>query len=193
MWKQKSKTKEPNNEAKAYEYAVFLLSLQLRTVGEVREKMTGRGYPPAITENVLGQLISQKYLDDERYARVFLENLKTYKNLGYYGIKKKFLMKKLPPELISKVLDEDLPVAEELKIAKRYLKNLSVPGVILSPGIQGDPSRPARAEAEESLNPDDGENSYNTFDEEKSKQKQKLSAKLKSRGFRGEVIARLVF
>ncbi len=184
MWKPKSKTKEPENEAKAYEYAVFLLSLQLRTVGEIREKMTGRGYTSEIIENVLNQLRDNKYLDDERYAQVFLDNLKQYKILGYYGIKKKFMMKKLPEDIISKVLDEGLSLADELKIAKRYLKKLSVPGVILSPNA---------VEDEESLNADGGENSYNTFNEEKSKQKQKLSAKLKSRGFRGDVIAKLIF
>ena len=90
MWKKPSKTKEPENLNKAYEYAVFLLSLQLRTVGEIREKMEKRGYPPAIIESVLEQLHEQKYLDDERYAEVFLDNLKQYKNLGYFGIKRNF-------------------------------------------------------------------------------------------------------
>jgi len=176
MWKQKSKTKEPNNEAKAYEYAVFLLSLQLRTVGEVREKMSGRGYTSAVIENVLGQLIGQKYLDDERYAQVFLENLKTYKNLGYYGIKKKFLMKKLPPELIGKILDEGLSLDDELKIAKRFLNKERVAvrssseDVVQATGLL-----------------------YTTYDEQQSKQKQKLIQKLKAKGFRGDVIAKLVY
>ena len=193
IFNKQSKTKEPENETKAYDYAVFLLSLQLRTTGEIREKMAGRGYTSAVIENVLGLLRENKYLDDERYAQVFLENLKVYKNLGYYGIKKKFMMKKLPPELISKVLDEGLSLDEELKIAKRFLKKELPHGVILSPSVprSGIPLR-GTSEDEESLNADDGENSYNTFDEEKSKQKQKLSAKLKSRGFRGEVIARLM-
>jgi len=173
MWKAKSKTKEPGNEIKAYEYAVFLLSLQLRTVGEIREKMAGRGYTSAIIENVLERLHDNKYLDDERYAQVFLDNLKQYKNLGYYGIKKKFLMKKLPQELISKVLDEGLSMDDELKIAKRFLKKGGVT---------------VRSAADEGSS----ENSYNTFDEEKSKRKQKISAKLKSRGFRSEVIAKVI-
>ncbi len=174
MFKKPSKTKEPENKEKAYEYAVFLLSLQLRTVGEIREKMEKRGYPPAIIENVLGQLHQQKYLDDERYVEVFLDNLKQYKNLGYFGIKKKFLMKKLPPALIEKILDEGLSKEEELKIAKRYLKK---EGVVASASPDADAT----------------DNTYNTFNEEQSKQKQKTAQKLKSRGFRGEVIAKLVF
>lgn len=173
MFKPSSKTKEPANKQKAYEYAVFLLSLQLRTVGEIREKMQKRGYTSAIIENVLEQLHDQKYLDDERYAEVFLDNLKQYKNLGYYGIKKKFMLKKLPAELIGKVLEEGLSKEEELQIARRMLKK---EGVVVKA------SDDASADF-----------TYNTFDEEKSKQKQKLAQKLKARGFRGDVIAKLVF
>jgi regulatory protein len=146
----------------------------LRTVGEVREKMQKRGYSPEVIDKIITQLVEQKYLNDERYAQVFLENLKTYKNLGYYGIKKKFLMKKLPAGLISKVLDEGLSLAEELKIAERFLKKEGME-VKTSDDDDGQTEGPR----------------YNTFDEEKSKEKQKLFAKLKSRGFRGEVIAKL--
>jgi SOS response regulatory protein OraA/RecX len=194
MWDKPSKTKEPLNEQKAYEYAVFLLSLQLRTIGEIKEKMERRGYTSAIIEYVTDQLRDQKYLDDERYAQVFLDNLKQYKNLGYFGIKKKFLMKKLPPELISKILDEGLTVEDELKIAKRLLKKEGTSGVILSPSASDLSAEAlAKVEDEESLNTDDGENYYNSFDEAKSKQKQKLAQKLKARGFRGEVLAKLIF
>src|SRR5579863_8870158 len=104
MYKKPSKTKEPENVNKAYDYAVFLLSLKLRTVGEVLKKMVDRGYGEAIISDVVGRLKDQHYLDDQRYAEIFLENLKAYKNLGYYGIKKKFMEKKLPPSMIESVL-----------------------------------------------------------------------------------------
>ena len=171
MFKPKSKTKEPQNETKAYEYAVFLLSLQLRTEGEIREKMLARGYTPEIIDKVINQLLTQKYLDDERYAVVFLENLKQYKNLGYYGIKKKFMMKKLSNELIDRVLEEGFTIEEEIKVAKRLLAK---EGIIAQPK-------------------DEEESRYQTYNAEASKAKQKTSQRLKSRGFRGEVIGKLVF
>jgi SOS response regulatory protein OraA/RecX len=173
MWKKPSKTKEPENKDKAYEYAVFLLSLQLRTVGEIREKMLGRGYSSAVIENVLDQLHNQKYLDDRRYAEVYLENLKQYKNLGYYGIKKKFMLKKLTADIIGKVLDEGLSLDDELIIAKRFLKKEGA-AVSASDGAEA------------------SDNTYSTYNGEQSKQKQKVIAKLKSRGFRGEVIAKVI-
>ncbi len=174
MYKQRSKTKEPQNELKAYEYAVFLLSLQLRTVGEVKEKMEKRGYASNIIAHTITQLTDQKYLNDERYAEVYLNNLKQYKHLGYYGIKRKFMAKKLPSEIIEKVLSEGLPLEDELKIAKRLLKK---EGVV------------AKESDDDSVVSD---NSYRTYNSEQSKDKQKLSAKLKSRGFRGEIIAQLL-
>lgn len=172
MFKGKNKTKEPENSAKAYEYAVFLLSLKLRTIGEVFKKMQDRGYSEKIIEQTIEQLKNQRYLDDDRYAEIFLENLKVYKNLGYYGIKKKFMEKKLPPQLIESVLKEGFSIADEILVAKRLLKKEGF-------------------EVKQKF--DDGEIQYNTFNEELNKQKQKISNRLKSRGFRGEVVAKLVF
>ncbi len=175
VWTRTSKTKEPENLEKAYDYAVFLLSLQLRSVGEIREKMDKRGYSPAIIEEILNRLRDQKYLDDARYAEIFLDNLKQYKNLGYFGIKKKFMMKKLPNDLIEKVLADGLSLEDELKIAKRFLKK---EGVAVKSSAN-----------EEEIS----DNTYSTYNESQSTQKQKLAQKLRARGFRGDVIARLVF
>lgn len=190
-FKKQSKTKEPENSAKAYEYAVFLLSLKLRTIGEVLSKMQSRGYGEVIIADVVERLKDQHYLDDQRYAEIFLENLKAYKNLGYYGIKKKFMEKKLPAQIIESVLADGYSVVDEIKVAKRFLNKLNSSGVILR-----------SASDEESLNSekgsftavqDDADMQYQTFNEDASKQKQKLANRLKSRGFRGDVIARLMF
>jgi len=170
--KPQQKTKEPQNLEKAYEYAVFLLSLKLRTVGEIREKMTGRGYVADVTEKVIRQLCDQKYLDDKRYAEVFLENLKTYKLFGFYGIKKKFAEKKLPKEIIEEALQEGLSLLEEIKIAQKLLKKEGF-------------TNSAKAQTEE--------NQYRTFDEDANKEKQKIAQKLRARGFRSEVVSRLLF
>lgn len=182
MFRKPQKTTEPENKEKAYDYAVFLLSLQLRTVGEVREKMLGRGYSAAVIDDVISQLVDLKYLNDERYAQVFLDNLKQYKNFGYYGIKKKMLEKKLPVELITRILDEDLSAEEEMKIAKRFIGR-QVPRGVIAGSAQG----------EAILSSDKGLPRPSLRWGLAMAQKQKLAAKLKSRGFRGSVIAALLF
>ncbi len=168
-----TKTKEPENLDKAYEYAVFLLSLKLRTVGEVINKMQGRGYTESVIEKTIDQLKNQHYLNDQQYAEIFLENLKTYRNFGYYGIKKKFIDKKLPKELIEEILSLGLSIKEEQKIAERFLKR------------EGYDVKPKAS---------DNEVQYQTYGEDgENKQKNKMFNRLKSRGFRSEVISRLLF
>jgi regulatory protein len=175
-YKRKKKTQEPESFEKAYDYAVFLLSLHLRTVGEVLKKMQDRGFTEQAIGQVLEQLKAQRYLDDQRYAEIFLENLKTYRNFGYYGIKKKMMEKKLPMNLIESVLEEGLSKEEEAKIAKRLLKK---EGFAVK--------SPATAEQDNDLH-------YQTFsDGQQNKEKAKMSQRLKSRGFRSDVIAKLIF
>ena len=192
MYKPVSQTKEPQNTEKAYEYAVFLLSLKLCTVGEVLKKMEARGYGQLIIEEVIERLKAQNYLDDQKYAEVFLENLKAYKNYGYYGIKKKFMEKRIPNDLIESTLQNGLPIKEEIKIAQRFLLRYSPPfqggarGGYFKESQQGNPSPLAQDDA-------DDENQYQTFNEDSSKEKQKLANRLKSRGFRSEVISKLIF
>ena len=80
--------------------------------------------------------------------------------------------KRLPPEIISKILKDNLSLEEEEKIARRILKQEGV----------GAKEKSA-----------DGEVQYRTYDEESGKTKQKTANRLKSRGFRGEIIAKLIY
>jgi regulatory protein len=156
----KKKLKDPSSVSHGYEYCIFLLSLRLRTEGELRDKMRERGYESQVIDSVLKQLVSQKYIDDVRYASVFVENLKQYKPYGYMKIKQKLMQKRLSMDVIEQTLDELLSLEDEQKIAERYLKK-----------------------------------EYSTVDKEKLKQeeKQKIAQRLQARGFRGQVISKLIF
>ncbi|MCX6797476.1 MAG: RecX family transcriptional regulator, partial [Candidatus Doudnabacteria bacterium] len=128
----KLQLEEDISQNKAYEYAVFLLGIRLRTEGELREKLRikparggsafGGNYNDKAINEVIQRLKDQHYIDDQRYAEIFLDNLKKYKSWGYYGIKKKMMEKRLPANIIENVLSEGLSEEEELKIAERYLK-----------------------------------------------------------------------
>ena len=113
---------EKKNFEKAYAYAVYLLGLKLRTEGEMREKMRVKKHSQEAAEKVIQELLKNRYIDDQRYAEVYLENLKKYKHFGFYGIKKKLMEKRLPINLIEKVLNEGLSVEEEARVATRFLK-----------------------------------------------------------------------
>lgn len=122
MFKTAKKLKEPDSASHAYEYCIFLLSLRLRTEGELQEKMRGRGYAPKAIDLAIAQLYDHKYIDDVRYAEVFVDNLKQYKYYGYMMIKQKLMLKKLPRTVIDSVLEENFQIEDEVKVARRYLK-----------------------------------------------------------------------
>lgn len=140
---------------KAYNYAIYLLGLKLRTEGEVREKLRIKNYEPGVISEIVVSLKDNGYLDDQRYAEVYLDNLKKYKTFGYYGIKKKLMEKRLPAEIIEKVLMDGLSEGEEMKIAARFLKKHKA--------------------------------AFGNW-----KEKQKLAQKLRARGFRTVVIAKVL-
>ncbi len=166
MYKKSKSVKEPENFEKGYDYAVFLLSLRLRTTGEIREKMKNRGYTLAVSEKVIADLLEQKFLDDQKYAEIFLDNLKKYKNFGFYGIKKKMMEKRLPSSIIDRVLEEGLLVDEEIKIAERLLEKFTLSNAA---------KRPRQKSG---------------FNKAENK---KIAQRLSSRGFRSEVLARILF
>jgi regulatory protein len=110
---------------KAYEYALYLLGLRLRTENELKEKLRIKGYKEAVIDSVMEELKKLKYVDDIRLAETYLENLKKYKTFGYFGIKKKFLEKKFPTEMAERLLRENFTLGEEVKIAKKLLDKKS--------------------------------------------------------------------
>src|SRR3989338_6815139 len=110
---------------KAYDYAMFLLNLRLRTEGELREKMRSKKYESGVVDEVIKRLKDLHYIDDQRFAEVYLENLKKYKSWGFYGIKKKLMEKRFPMPLIESVLSEGFSEEEELEVAKKFLKKQS--------------------------------------------------------------------
>lgn len=114
--------KNQNAKEKAYEYAMFLLNICLRTEGELREKLKGKRYQAEIIDEVIKDLKDQHYVNDQNYAEVYLENLKKYKTWGYFGIKKKLIEKRLPANIIESVLLVGLSEEEEVVMAKRLIK-----------------------------------------------------------------------
>ncbi len=122
MFKKAKPLKDPADYDHGYQYALFLLNLSMRTVNEVREKMTKRGYASTVINEVINNLLQEKYLDDENYTEVFINSMKNYKTWGRFMMKKKLYEKKLPKELAESKLAELVSDEDELVIAQKYLE-----------------------------------------------------------------------
>ena len=121
MFKKSKPLKNPSDYDHGYQYALFLLNLSMRTVEEIREKMARRGYTATVINEVIDNLLQEKYLNDDNYAEVFINSMKNYKTWGRFMMKKKLIEKKLAKELIEQKLSELVSDEDELKSATRYL------------------------------------------------------------------------
>jgi regulatory protein len=122
MFKKSKALKDPGDFDHGYNYALFLLNLSMRTVAEVEEKMTKRGYVKPVVKEVINRLLEDKYLDDENYAEVFINSMKNYKTWGRFMMKKKMYERKLPKDLIEEKLEELVSEQDEIEIASRYVQ-----------------------------------------------------------------------
>lgn len=113
---------------KVYEKAVKLLSIRLHTTGELHQKLRQRGFKNSEILPVLKKLEELKFLDDERFAEIFVDNLKRYKDWGYYGIKAKLLGRKIPSNIAESALQEFFTLEEEEMVARRFIGKLKRQG-----------------------------------------------------------------
>jgi regulatory protein len=74
-----------------------------------------------LIEQVIANLLEQKYLNDSDFARMFAQNLVKYKTFGYYGIMAKLKQRGIANNLAQEVLDEELDLETEKKIAQKAI------------------------------------------------------------------------
>lgn len=122
MFKQSKPLKKPDDPEHAYEYALFMLNLRMRTENEMREKMQKRGYYPNIIDETIQRLYQDRYIDDAHYAEVYIESMKRYKYYGAFMMKKRLFEKKVPKEIIEEKLAELVTAEDEKEIAARYVE-----------------------------------------------------------------------
>lgn len=69
---------------KGLNYALYLLSLQMRTVGELRTKLKNKEMEDNLVERIIGYLLEFKYLDDVNYAVIYMRTRR--EKFGNYRI-----------------------------------------------------------------------------------------------------------
>ena len=103
------------------EYALYLVSLRAQGTEQLREKLERKKYTKEEISETINRLTELGYLNDVLLAETYFENLLRFKNFGYYGIKKKLMMKKLGDKDISRLL-KTLTIKKESEVAERVLK-----------------------------------------------------------------------
>jgi len=70
---------------KGLNYALYLLSLQMKTISQMREKLSSKEMSPELVQKIITYLTSLSYLDDVLYAQYFIRSRRH--KYGDYRIK----------------------------------------------------------------------------------------------------------
>ena len=121
--------KAQDERNRAFERAVRFLSYRPRSQVEVERHLRRK----AIAEDVIGDVIARlkraKYLDDEEFARFWLENRERFRPRGRRALRYELRQKGVSDEIITRLLDEvDDDVAAWLAIEGRLTRWAHLPG-----------------------------------------------------------------
>ena len=86
--------------------AVRFLEARPRSVAEVRRRLRGSGYPPPLIETAVGRLEELGFLDDETFARSWVESRDRARPRGERALRSELLGKGIDRAVIDLVLAE---------------------------------------------------------------------------------------
>lgn len=93
-----------------------LCSRSEHSSGEMMEKMWRWQLPDDVRERVLARLVSERFVDDERFSRFFARDKIRFERWGRRKIEQALMRKGVDKDVVSRVLDEfsDDDYAEQL-------------------------------------------------------------------------------
>lgn len=94
-------------EDKAMMRAYDLLARRPRSRWEMQEYLRRKDYPTELIEKILNTLSDKGYLDDEKFARAWIENRRLLKKTSKRQLMLELQQKRISSDTISKVLAED--------------------------------------------------------------------------------------
>ncbi len=110
---------------KAYNRALALVARRSRSEWELRDYLKRKEYDEPIITEILNRLSNYGYVDDEAFARMWVENRRLLKSTSKRRLAQELRQKRISSEIIDKVLAEDetdeLEVLRELVASKRKL------------------------------------------------------------------------
>ena len=91
---------------KAYNKATFICSRSEKCTSEIIEKLRLWGLSEDESGFVIQKLISEKYIDDERFARAYVKDKYRFNHWGRQKIEFMLRSKKISPEILEQAFEE---------------------------------------------------------------------------------------
>jgi regulatory protein len=96
--------KQDDDRNKAYDRAIRFLGFRSRSEAEVRRYLRDKNYTDDVIEETVNRLVAQNYLDDEAFARFWLENRAQFRPRGRQGLRYELREKGISDQIIDSLL-----------------------------------------------------------------------------------------
>lgn len=102
--------------------AYKFLSYKPRSIKEVKNKLTYKKISKESVEKIIEHLKKYQFLNDESYAKMYLEQRINNKSMGKSMVQFKMIDKGIDKEMISKVIEENYPEDKQIESGKKLLE-----------------------------------------------------------------------
>jgi regulatory protein len=116
-----------NKKYLAKEKAYNILARRNHSTKELERKLIQRKFERGIIKEIIDELVNLNFLDDERFAREYLEEKLRFKNVGLEKIKNELFYKGVPREIIKNIIEEKTDIDETesaLQLAEKKIKSI---------------------------------------------------------------------
>jgi regulatory protein len=104
------KLKQEDQRNKAYDRAIRFLGFRARSQEEMVRYLRDKGYSDQVVEETINRLVNEQYLDDESFARFWVENRERFRPRGRQALRYELKQKGISDKVIDMALadlDED--------------------------------------------------------------------------------------
>lgn len=108
-------------KASAMNSCMWHLGQSSKTRKQLQDKLIAKEIPSDIIEETLGRLVELKYVDDENYAGIFVQNKQSFNKMGKSAIRQELRKKGIDQETIDNALEE-ISEEDERSRAKELVK-----------------------------------------------------------------------
>lgn len=96
--------KNNDHKLQAYHHAIRFLGIRSRSRLEVQLYLENKGYSPELITATINRLLKENYLDDEQFARLWIENRERFRPRGAFALRYELRQKGVPDPAIDAVL-----------------------------------------------------------------------------------------
>lgn len=106
---------------KWYDRTLNLLSFRLRSEWELKDYLRRKDCPPEVTDKILNKLSINGYLNDEQFAKRWVENRRLLKATSRRKLSMELKQKRIPSTIIDKVLADDKEKTDERDVLRELV------------------------------------------------------------------------